>query len=181
MHYWTVWTLCVKNTISCWNHMASITSNAWTWRFSNTVLSQPMPQTFHGFCCSFQCPSPFLTIVPTCTGATIKIVEQNESDYRKQCETELPSTGGVHLLCCTTLLSILLAELLGLTLVIVGCFSIACRHLIFSPGHSACWFFPLTFSCCLAFSIGWKFAHSWIFIRDTWHRKTSKKYAYFGA
>lgn len=43
-----------------------------------------------------------------------------------------------------------------------------------------CWFSPLV--CCpLVFSSSSKFAHSWIFARDTWYRNSSKKNAYFRA
>lgn len=57
---------------------------------------------------------PFSQYFLTYTGVTIKIVKQNERDYWQQYETELPSTGGVHLLCCTLSFSILLAEVWGI-------------------------------------------------------------------
>lgn len=96
------------------------------------------------------------------------------------CETGLPSTGGVHLLCCTLSFSILLAEVLGpytcycgLFFCCMQTFNFLCRSLrmlvLSSHLFLALLFSALAESLLIAgFSSG---------IPD---RKTSKKYTYFG-
>lgn len=123
---------------------------------------------------------PFSQYFLAYTGVTVKIAKQNWSDYWQQYETELPSTGGVHLLCCTLSFSILSAEVLGIYTCYWGLYLCCLQTYNFLSRSLSMLVLSSPLVCCpLVFSSGWKFAHSWIFARDTWYRNSSNKYAYF--